>query len=373
MHIHIQNQHFRKAIADVSRVVSSKSPFPSLTGIKLTADDHKLTLIGSNSTTIIKKEIPASEDTLVITEPGSIIIPAVYLYELVKKLPQDLSIHVDENHSITIRSKDILTRMKGLNPYDYPPLPELNHDSSIEIESGELVQLIKQTAFAVSSNDTRPVLTGVHFSIQKDELITIATNSHRLALKKHKISSTIKGDCIVPSAALFELNRLIEKDCSPVNILITDHYIVFTTADMSFYSRLIEGSYPDTSSLIPNDSKTTVTLNTSDFLEGVDRACLFAKEWRNHNIQLELMHGSHLKISSRSSEIGKIKELQKLSALTGDNELILTLDGRFLMEALKSINEDEVSLCFSGSMRPVLIHPVDNLQHLQLISPVRAG
>jgi DNA polymerase III subunit beta len=373
MHIHIQDQHFRKAIADVSRVVSSKSPFPSLTGIKLIADDHKLTLIGSNSTTIIKKEIPASEDTLVISEPGSIIIPAVYLYELVKKLPEDLSIHVDENHSITIRSKDILTRMKGLNPYDYPHLPELNHDSSIEIESGELVQLIKQTAFAVSSDDTRPVLTGVHFSIQKDELITIATNSHRLALRKLRISATNKGDCIVPSTAMSELIKLIDKDCTTVSMLISDHYIIFTSAGTTFYSRLIEGSYPDTSSLIPNDSKTILTLKTRDFLKGVDRACLFAKEWRNHNIQLELMHGLQLKISSRSSEIGKIEEVQKLSAHTGDSDLVLTLDGRFLMEALKSINGEEVSLCFSGSMRPVLIHPVDDLQHLQLISPVRAG
>ncbi|MGE8205598.1 DNA polymerase III subunit beta [Heyndrickxia sp. NPDC080065] len=371
----INSENFNEAISEVSKAVSTKTPLQILTGIKVTASSDCLTLTGSNSDIIIEKSIPLMKDGVKIIEivhEGSVVIPAKFLSEIVKKLPGKIHLKVNDNHLITIQSNEIVTSLNGLNSQEYPRIPKINKNYDLKIHGNELTEIIKQTVFAASKSEMKPVLTGVHMSFSKDKLTCVATNSHRLAMRERMIQSNIQCSIVVPSTSLNELLKLTEFELSEIKLFITENYIVFQSDSTTLYSRLIEGVYPNTSGLIPTDVKTTITLNTKQFLKGIDRACLFASEWRNNNVNLSIIEGSKLKISSNSSEVGKIEEIQTLKEITGQDELYISLDGSFLKDALKVIREEEIKISFSGSMRPILIEPVGNPTYLQLISPVRS-
>ncbi|PEJ53119.1 MULTISPECIES: DNA polymerase III subunit beta [unclassified Bacillus (in: firmicutes)] len=374
MEFNINNDYFNQAISEVSRVISLKTTIPILTGIKIVANSQGLTLIGSNSEIVIEKTIPIEINDVKIVEvskPGSIVVSAKYISDLVKKLPSKIKVTVNEKQLMTIQSDEIITHINGFDSEQYPLLPLIKNENQIKIPISEMIEMIRQTVFAVSKNEARPVLTGVNMSILENKLKCVATNSHRLALKELKIDSVMNGSFIVPSASLNEVVKLFSNDSDEMNVFITEQYIVFKSELISLYSRLIEGKYPEVSGLIPKELKTKMTLDTKQLLKGFERASIFASEWKNNNVYLEILDGSKLKISSHSSEVGKIEEIQIIKNLTGQPELNISIDANYMIESLKVIKEEEVSISFSGSMKPFIIKPINNNTHLHLISPVR--
>jgi DNA polymerase III subunit beta len=376
MEFRIDSEWFSKAISDVSKAVSMKTPFPILTGIKITAHQDSLMLIGSSSDLIIEKMIPLTidgEKILEVNQTGSVVLTAKYLSEIVKKLPRgNMHVKADEKQMITLQSDEIVTSLNGFRSEEYPSLPEIDETNHVRISSSELIDMIKQTAFAVAKNETRPILTGVNLSFEGNRLTCAATNSHRLAVRELPIDSTIKGSFIVPSTSLNELIKLIHNKTDFIHIVVSESYMAFKSDTASLYSRLIEGNYPTVSGLLPKDAKTVITLDTKKLLKGIDRACLFASEWKNNNVYVEIKDGTKIMISSNSSEIGKIEETQPIKSIDGERELSISLDGNFLMDALRAIKEEEIRVSFGGSMKPVLIEPIGNSTCLHLISPVRS-
>ncbi|NHM30808.1 DNA polymerase III subunit beta [Neobacillus terrae] len=375
MEFMINHECFYKAISDVSKAVSPKTPFPILTGIKITANNDYLILVGSNSDIVIQKVIPMMINGVKILEiyhTGSVVISAKYLSEIVRKLSDKIHIKVSEKQLVTIQSDEIVTQLNGFNSNEYPSLPSIDEAKIIRIHRDELIDMIKQTAFAASKSESRPALTGVNMTFTEKRLTCSATNSHRLALRDLAIKSNITGSYIVPSSSLNDLTKLMDNESDELNIFLTERHIVFNSKTVSLFSRLIEGNYPNVSGLIPNQSKTTITMNTKQLLEGIDRASLFASEWKNNNVHIEIQDGTKIGISSTSSEVGKIEETQYIRSFKGETDLSISLNGSFLMDALKVIKEEEVRLSFCGSMRPVLIEPIGNSNYLHLISPVRS-
>ena len=372
----IDNECFHKAITDVNKAVSFKTPFPILTGIKITAFENYLILVGSNSDIVIEKVIPLTADNgvrvLDVYSTGSVVISAKYLSEIVKKLPGKIHLKVNEKRLVTIQSDEIVTNLHGFNAEEYPSIPQINEVKYIEIASVDLIEMIKQTVFAVSKSEARPVLTGVNMSFKDNQLTCVATNSQRLALRELAIESNGNGSFTVPGTSLNELIKLMSNEPGAIHIFVINGYMVFKSKSISLYARVIEGNYPNISDLIPNNSRTIITLNTNQLLKGIDRACLFANEWKNNNVFLEIKDCSKIRISSNSSEIGKIEETQTIKAFNGDTDLSISLDGSFLMDALKVIKEEEIRISFGGPMRPILIEPIDNSSYLHLISPVRS-
>ncbi|WP_110926716.1 DNA polymerase III subunit beta [Bacillus massiliglaciei] len=371
----IQKEYFYKAISDVSKAVSVKTPFPILTGIKMTVDDSGLKLVGSNSDIMIEKFIPITMDgekILEVYETGSVVVSAKYVNEVVKKLPHKIHLKVKENQLVMIQSNEIKTALHGFNSEEYPRLPQIDEAKCIQINRNKLIEIIKQTAFAASRSESRPILTGVNMSFRENQLSCTATNSQRLASRKIHAESNVKGSFNVPSVSLQELAKLITNEAGVINIFVTDSFMVFKSNTASLYSRLIEGNYPNTSGLFPTDLKTKIILSTQPFLQAIDRSCLFSSEGKNSTVLLEIIDGKKLKISSASSEIGKIEETQKIKEIQGETHLRISLDGTFLIDALRGIKEQEIYLSFNGSMRPVLIEPINNASYFQLISPVRS-
>lgn len=371
----VNHKHFTQALSDVSKAISTKAIIPILSGIKITADQSGITLIASNSNIFIEKFIPSAIDDEQITtilKAGTIVVPAKYFIEIIKKMPSDIVIKSKNEQTITIQSEEITLNLNGFPANEFPNVPLIDDHAAIQIETKQLIDAFKQTVFAVAKNESRPVLTGVHIELDHNKLICAATDSHRLAIRETLISTNMKANCIVPSATINELLKLINSNLEFVSIYLSESHIIFTFGTTTLYSRLIEGKYPNISTLIPNEFQTIINIDRKNILQGVDRSSLLASEWANNNVNLEIINESTIKISSNASQIGKISETQQVDAIQGEAQLNISFDGRFMVEALKAIKEETITLSFGGSMRPILIEAGERSAAVHLISPVRA-
>lgn len=361
---------FSKALFDVSKAVSSRTLSPILSGIKIVAEEDGITLIGSNSDIIIERTISVTDENVKIRKTGSMVVSAKYLTELVKKLPEQIHIKTDHNQ-IHIQAGAVSTKLNGIDAEEYPSLPVIVGDP-ILISAQELKEAVKTTGFATAKNETRPVLTGVNLTFSENSFTSVATDSQRLAFKKSDIQISVEGSFVVPKSSIDELAKLVNHYSGMVEIQSAEGYIHFKIDEISLYSRLIAGHYPPTSALIPSEIKTTLVLCKETLIKGIDRACLFAGEWKNNNVVLRI-NEHKLSISSGSSEMGSIEELQELKTIEGESDLKISIDGHFLLDALKTINDAEIKMKFSGSMKPIVIESVKEAStYLHLISPVRS-
>ncbi|EJV72293.1 DNA polymerase III subunit beta [Bacillus mycoides] len=370
----VNHKHFTQALSEVSKAISAKTLIPILSGIKITADQFGITLIASNSNIFIEKFIPSSlkdEQIATILKAGSIIVPAKYFIEIIKKMPSEILIKSMNEQLITIQSDEITLNLNGFSANEFPNVPFIDEHAEIQVEMGQLIEVFKQTVFAAAKNESRPVLTGVHFVIDHNKLICAATDSHRLALREITISSHAKLNCVVPSSTISELLKLMNSNSNLVYIYLSESHIIFKFGTITLYSRLIEGKYPNISGLIPNESQTVINIDRKQILQGVDRSSLLASEWANNNVNLEIIDASTIQISSNASQIGKISETQQIDAIQGEKQLNISFDGRYMVDTLKAIKEDRVTLSFGGSMRPILIEAGEQSAAVYLISPVR--
>ncbi|HDR7773993.1 TPA: DNA polymerase III subunit beta [Bacillus paranthracis] len=371
----VNHKHFTQALSEVSKAISTKAIIPILSGIKITADQSGITLIASNSNIFIEKFIPSSMDDEQITttlKAGTIVVPAKYFIEIIKKMPSDIVIKSKNEQTITIQSEEITLNLNGFPANEFPNVPQIDDHAEIQIETKQLIDAFKQTVFAVAKNESRPVLTGVHIELDHNKLICAATDSHRLAIRETLISTNVKANCIVPSATINELLKLMNSNLEFVSIYLSESHIIFTFGTTTLYSRLIEGKYPNISSLIPNEFQTVINIDRQRMLQGVDRSSLLASEWANNNVNLEIVNESTIKVSSNASQIGKISETQQIDAIQGEKQFNISFDGRFMLDALRAIKEETVTLSFSGSMRPILVEAGTQSAAIHLISPVRA-
>ncbi|WP_420974513.1 DNA polymerase III subunit beta [Bacillus thuringiensis] len=371
----VNHKQFTQALSEVNKAISTKSLIPILSGIKITADQSGITLIASNSNIFIEKFIPVSiedEKIATILKAGTIVVPAKYFIEIIKKMPSDIAIKSKNEQIIKIQSEEITLSLNGFPADEFPNVPLIDNHAEIKVETEQLIEVFKQTVFAVAKNESRPVLTGVHIEVSNNKFICAATDSHRLAIRETRLSSDVKANCIVPSATISELLKLMNSNSEFVYIYLSESHIIFTLGTTTLYSRLIEGKYPNISNLIPNDFKTIINIDRKKILQGVDRSSLLASEWANNNVNLEIINESTIKISSNASQIGQISETQQIDAIQGEKQLNISFDGRFMVDALRAIKEETITLSFGGSMRPILIEAGEQSAAIHLISPVRA-
>ncbi|MCM3441939.1 DNA polymerase III subunit beta [Metabacillus halosaccharovorans] len=372
----IQRDKLVQGVQDVMKAVSSRTTIPILTGIKIVAHTEGVTLTGSDSDISIESFIPAEEDGkefVEIVQAGSVVLTAKFFSEIVKKLPMEIvEIEVGNHHSTIIRSGKAEFSLNGLDAEEYPLLPQIEEDNIFKIPTDLLKAMIRQTVFAVSTSETRPILTGVNWKLENGELICIATDSHRLALRKAMINSENQSyyNAVIPGKSLSELSKILDDTSEPIEIVITENQVLFKAKNLLFFSRLLDGNYPDTSRLIPSDSKTNLTLNSKEFLQAIDRASLLAKEARNNVVKLSTLTDGMIEVSSNSPEIGKVSEEIQAEEVVGE-ELKISFSAKYVMDALKALEGTEINVNFTGAMRPFVIRTKDDDSMLQLILPVR--
>ncbi|MED4267045.1 DNA polymerase III subunit beta [Priestia megaterium] len=372
----IQKDYLVQSVQDVMKAVSSRTTIPILTGIKIVATEEGVTLTGSNSDISIESFIPNEEEgkeIVDIQKPGSVVLPARFFSEIVKKLPKDI-VELDvQSHFLTIiRSGKAEFNLNGLDAEEYPHLPQIEENNMFRLPTDLLKNMIRQTVFAVSTSETRPILTGVNWKIDGKELTCIATDSHRLALRKATIETGNEAtyNVVIPGKSLSEFSKILDDSHELVDIVITENQVLFKTKHLLFFSRLLDGNYPDTSRLIPADSKTDVILNVKEFLQSIDRASLLAREGRNNVVKLSTLDEGIVEISSNSPEIGKVIEEVQSQSISGE-ELKISFSAKYMLDALKALEGTDIKINFTGAMRPFVIRTLEDDSMLQLILPVR--
>ncbi|MEH6988310.1 MULTISPECIES: DNA polymerase III subunit beta [Bacillales] len=372
----IQRDQLVQSVQDVMKAVTSRTTIPILTGIKIVASEEGVTLTGSDSDISIESFIPKEEDgneIVEIKQPGAIVLQAKFFSEIVKKLPTDsVEISVENHLQTVIRSGKSEFNLNGLDAEEYPHLPQIEEEKMFKIPTDLLKAMVRQTVFAVSTSETRPILTGVNWKVENGTLTCIATDSHRLALRKAQIETTASEtyNVVIPGKSLSELSKILDDNNDLIDIVITENQVLFKAEHLLFFSRLLEGNYPDTSRLIPSDSKTDVVVNTKEFLQAIDRASLLAKEGRNNVVKLSTIDGGVIEISSNTPEVGKVVEEVQSKSVEGE-DLKISFSAKFMMDALKALEGSEITISFTGAMRPFIIKPLNDESILQLILPVR--
>ncbi|PNE05873.1 DNA polymerase III subunit beta [Priestia megaterium] len=372
----IQKDYLVQSVQDVMKAVSSRTTIPILTGIKIVATEEGVTLTGSDSDISIESFIPNEEEgkeIVDIRKPGSVVLPARFFSEIVKKLPKDI-VELDvQSHFLTIiRSGKAEFNLNGLDAEEYPHLPQIEENNMFRLPTDLLKNMIRQTVFAVSTSETRPILTGVNWKVDGKELTCIATDSHRLALRKATIETGNEAtyNVVIPGKSLSEFSKILDDSHELVDIVITENQVLFKTKHLLFFSRLLDGNYPDTSRLIPADSKTDVILNVKEFLQSIDRASLLAREGRNNVVKLSTLDEGIVEISSNSPEIGKVIEEVQSQSISGE-ELKISFSAKYMLDALKALEGTDIKINFTGAMRPFVIRTLEDDSMLQLILPVR--
>ncbi|MBK3496823.1 DNA polymerase III subunit beta [Viridibacillus sp. YIM B01967] len=376
MKFDIMRDRLLDGLNDVMKAVSSKTTIPILTGIKIDVSAEGMRLTGSDADITIQTYIPVEENgeqVINVERPGSIVLQAKMFNEIVRKLPtNDVEFEVSEQFQTRIRSGKSDFHLIGLDSTEYPLLPELSEDNQFTLPADLLKSIIRETVFAVSTSESRPVLTGVHWQITGGEFVCVATDSHRLARRKVTLEHfpSEQSSVVVPGKSLTELSKILNDATTPVDIVMTNQQVLFKTNDVLFFSRLLEGNYPDTSRLIPDEYKTDVTVNGRSLLKAIDRASLLAREDRNNVVRFTTLQDGNIEISSNSPEVGKVEEQIQVGSLEGE-ELKISFSAKYMMDALKAIDGQDVVIQFTGAMRPFIIRSVHDDAILQLILPVR--
>src|SRR5699024_8264344 len=284
MKFEIVRDELLNGLNDVMKAISSKVAIPILTGIKIEIDEKGMTMTGSDSDITICTFIPTEKDgkeLIKVETKGSIVLQARVFSEIVRKLPtNEVKISVSEGQQTVIQSGKSEFKLIGSNSDEYPVLPDVKDEHSFTLQADLMKSIIRETVFAVSQVETRPVLTGVHWTIEDGKLSCVATDSHRLARRIATIENapSVDFDFVIPGKSLQELNKILPDTNESVEIIIAEQQILFKLNDVLFYSHLLLVNYQDTSRLIPTYSKTSVIVNGKSLLQSIDRASLLAKE-----------------------------------------------------------------------------------------------
>lgn len=374
----INRTAFLKKLKDVQLAVSSRTTIPILTGIKLVADTEGVKLTGSNSDISIETLISIHDEKagLRIEEEGSIVLqPARFFSDIVNKLPDEtFSIEVMDRVQTAIKSSSSSFLINGLDAANYPHLPEIDTDQAFTLPVQLLKTIVKQTVIAVSSHESRPILTGVNLSLKEGRLKAVATDSHRLSQRVIPLESAgdFSYNIVIPGKSLQELSRLLDDTLDEITVAIAENQILFKTEDTHFYSRLLEGNYPDTDRLIPDASSTQITLDAQVLLGAVERASLLSHEGKNNVVKLSV-NKDELEITGNSPEVGRVNENVAFKQIDGE-EMEISFNPDYLKAALNTFGPVEITLKLISTLRPfVLVPSDDNREFIQLITPIRTS
>jgi DNA polymerase III subunit beta len=355
----------------VIRGISSKNLIPILNCIKFELKKEGLFLTSTDNeiaiqTFIDKKNIDN------ITSLGSFVISGKYIYDIIKKLP-NVAINIEEiiDSKISIYTEESSFNLNCNNVEDFPNMELEENKNPILLDAKTFKNIVYQTSFATSNQESRPVLTGINFVIEDNIMDCTATDSYRLSKKTIKLKNKIEENqnIIIPTKNLIELTRLFYNDESMVEMHIFNNKVIFKFDTIVLLTRLINGTYPDVSKLIPNDFSLIVTANLNNLYDCIDRAALLTNEADKNTIKLESQKNKIL-ISSNIPEIGNVEEKMIINK-NKDTDIKIAFSSKYMLEALKSFESEEVELLFNGEIKPIILKSKEDETTTQLILPIR--
>ena len=352
-------------LTNVQRAVSTKSNLAALEGVYIETEENQTVKIKSYNMELgIETNIPAT-----IKEPGKIILNAKLFTDIIRKLPEEqITIETRSNLNTVIKSGKSKFNLMGIDPEEFPSFPNIETPETITIPVNIIKSMIKQTLFAVSDSEDKPIHTGTLFEIKNQEIKLVSVDGYRLALRKENIAQDTELKFVVPGKTLNEILKLLpENEEKQLIISIGMRNIAFKTDDYFIISRLLEGEFLDYKESIPNKFTTKAEIKTRELIDAIERVSLLITD--NLRSSVKCLFGTNQIKISCTTTVGNADD--EISAeITGEN-VEIGVNNRYIIDALKNAETDEVIMELNGSLSPIKIVPKNNDVFLFLVLPVR--
>jgi len=353
----------------VGRTVSTRTPLPILECILLTADENGLRLTAND----LEMSIETAPLKAEVSEAGSVALEARLFSEIVRKMPgEEIQLETKENNETICRSGRARFTISGMPADEFPVMPDMERDNGYTVSAKELREMVRQTIFSVATMDNdKPVLTGELIQHRDNALNIVAVDGFRISYRRMDLPEEVPEtpvSVVVPAKALHELSRILPVDSEDVvTFYFTDKRIVFDLAQFTFGSRLLEGEFVRYDQIFNEDFTTNVTIEREALLSGLERATLVARENKKSPVKLEIMEQS-IVITSNTE---KGTSYDEVSAEVDGNTLEIAFNPRYLIEALRAIDEERVVASFTSGLSPCIIRGIEDDAAKYLILPLR--
>jgi DNA polymerase-3 subunit beta len=365
MNFTITRQNLHTGLAAVSASIPSKTTLPVLSNILFEAKEDGVWMSGTDLDVSVRVKVLAE-----VKEPGSLTAPGKKLQEIARELPDELVAVSTRGDQIELKCGRSHFKLNGLPADEFPTLAEVDFGTGLTVGGKDLHSLIYHTSFAVSTEESRPILNGVLWELRDGEMKMVATNGHRLARMGLKVQSTgtPSADFIVPPAALGQVQRLF-KDDDTIQVARSDNHLGFRAASTEVYTRLIEGTYPNYEQVIPRDNDKVATIEKKSLESAVRRMAVVASD-QTHRIRLKFEPGRvHLNVLT--PDLGEGHD--ELEIGYDGSELEIGFNANYLLEVLRYMPSEEVNVSFKAPERAATLEPVgdDMPDYLCLVMPLR--
>ena len=363
MKVTVTQENLNRALTAVGRVASTKTSLPILSNILLRTENNQLQVAATNLEIASVCQIGAK-----VEQEGTLTVPARLFGEFINNLPKENVILRVNGTKLEISSGNYKSTINGVVADEFPTLPTISPSSTIKVSGALFKQAITQTVITASHDDTRPVLTGVLFHSFKDNLYLAATDGYRLA-ERRLVPTKEEIRALIPAATLQEVSRIITEDQEEVGVMFDDSQVRFNVGEIELTSRLIEGNFPDYQQLIPSKTEITATVETSELTRITKIASLFARESGGSvTLQTDSTKGT-ISINSIASQLG---ENTSEASAEVDGEGVVTLNSRYLIEALGCVESPKITFGFSGKLAPCVVKPVGEENYQHIIMPLKS-
>lgn len=366
MELSVTQENLARALSAVGRVASSKTGLPILSNILLRTEGNRLLVAATNLEIAATYYIGAK-----VIKQGSITLPARLVGEFVSSLPKGTVELATKGAHMSINSGSYTSTINGVDAEEFPELPAIDESESVQysIATSEFKQAVSQTVITSSNDSTRPVLTGVYWHSVDGSLYLAATDGYRLS-ERRLMATKSEIAAIVPTASLQEVLRTITDSVEEIEVLFDNSQVRFRVGEAEITSRLIDGNYPDYRQLIPKESETSVVLPADDFGRIVKVSGLFARESGGSITLTANAEQKQLSIHSVASELGE-NTSNATAEVTADGQV--TLNSRYVAEALSALDGSKIEFRFSGKLSPCVLSVVEkDPNYIHIIMPLKS-
>lgn len=363
MKLQVTQENLNRALSSVARVANSRGTLPILANVLVKTSNNRLSLSATNLDIAITHYIGAK-----VSEEGSITVPARLMQDFVGSLPGgviDLDLQETKLHVATDQYKSVVN---GIMADDFPVMPAITVGKKWSLEGSLFKKALQQIVFAASNDETRPVLTGVLLQTSDGMLAMAATDSYRLAEKQlGKNKETVQ--LLIPASAMHDLLRVLGDGDEQVKITHDEQQVLFQVGDIELVTRLLDGKYPDYKKLIPKNFEAQATLKRADLINVTKVSSLFARESAG-SVTIEVDEAAkQLSIRSVASQLGENTATAD-AKVTGSGSI--TLNSRYLLDALGALSGEDVVFGFNGKLEPTLLHDPASGDYRHVIMPLKS-
>lgn len=361
-----QKSDLCEVLPNVAKATSVKTPLEALSAIRLRAQGQELELTGYDLELGIRTQIPA-----VVTEEGILLADSRLFSEIVRRMPDGiLSIETDAQLKVTIQGGGTECQLAGMNADEYPELPDVEQQQGAVIPQNLLKNMIEQTIYAVSLDETKPVFTGELIEIADDMLNIVALDNYRMALRTEPLQGQEAMKFVVPAKALREIQHLLEDDDkneNPCTIRLDSHHAIFEFHRYFVYTRLLAGEFINYRRSIPQNSKTEIVVGRRELIDSLDRCALLISEKNKTAVRFQFEEGKIL--VSCQNVVGSVDD-QIPCEMTGE-KMTIGFNNRYLLDAVRAVQSDRVRLFLTASDRAVRVMEADGDSSIAVVMPVQ--